>query len=208
MKILITLGATREPIDAVRFIGNRSSGKMGAALVSAATAQGHTVTVIAAAISASLPALAMPNRRVDVETAQQMHDAVLAEFPTQDLLIMAAAVADFRPVRIEQGKLPRSQSITIACEPTADILAALASAKRPHQRIVGFSLEQEGNIERARQKMMAKHVDLMVFNSIKTMGSAEVDATLLWPDGRSESLGMTAKEQMAARLLKRALELF
>jgi phosphopantothenoylcysteine decarboxylase/phosphopantothenate--cysteine ligase len=208
MRILITLGATREPIDAVRFIGNRSSGKMGAALAGAAITGGHSITLIVGVISSSLPVLAAPNRRVDVETARQMHDAVLAEFPGHDLLIMAAAVADYRPVRSEAGKLPRSGGLTIAFEPTEDILLAAAGRKRADQRVVGFSLEEAGNIDRARQKMVAKKLDLMVFNSLATMGSAEIEATLLWPDGRTEALGRREKTEMAGRLIQRAMELF
>jgi phosphopantothenoylcysteine decarboxylase/phosphopantothenate--cysteine ligase len=207
MKILITLGATREPIDAVRFVGNRSSGRMGAALVSAGLGRGHAVTVIAGAISAELPALAAlapPNRRIDVETARQMHDAVLAEFPSHDVLIMAAAVADYRPVRTEAGKLPRSGGLTIAFEPTEDILLAVSAIKQPGQRVVGFSLEQAGDLDRARQKLIAKKLDLMVFNPLASMGSAEIEATLLWPNGQAEPLGRLGKSEMARTLVEKA----
>ncbi len=204
MKILITLGATREPIDAVRFVGNRSSGKMGSALVSAGLERGHAITVIVGAVSAALPPLPSPSRRVDVETARQMHDAVLAEFPSHDLLIMAAAVADYRPVRAETGKMPRAGGLTIAFEPTEDILLAVSTIKRPGQRVVGFSLEQAGDLDRGRQKLIAKKLDLMVFNPLATMDSAQIDATLLWPDGRTEPLGRLGKSAMAQTLLERA----
>ena len=102
MRVLITAGPTREPIDPVRYVGNRSSGKMGAALASAARRAGHEVTLIVGPVSATMP----PGvRRIDIETAAQMHAAVLREFPGHELLIMAAAVADFRPVRLESRKL-------------------------------------------------------------------------------------------------------
>src|SRR5262249_55325743 len=104
MRILITAGPTHEPIDPVRYIGNRSSGKMGAALADAAIARKHDVTMILGPVTAAMPANV---RRVDVVTAGQMHDAVLREFPQHDLLIMAAAVADFRPKNIRQDKVVR-----------------------------------------------------------------------------------------------------
>jgi phosphopantothenoylcysteine decarboxylase/phosphopantothenate--cysteine ligase len=207
MKILITLGATREPIDAVRFVGNRSSGRMGAALATAAIARGHQVSLIVAAISAPLPTLALPHRRVDVETAKQMHEAVLAEFPGHDLLLMAAAVADYRPVRAEAGKLPRGAGMVIQFAPTEDILVAVSGIKRPDQRVVGFSLEEAGDIDRAGQKLRAKKLDLMVFNPLQTMDSPDIEATLLWPDGRREGLGRQSKSAMARTLLERAEEL-
>src|SRR6202035_3370761 len=100
MRILITAGPTREPIDAVRYIGNRSSGKMGAALVTAALAAGHEVTLILGPVCVPMPAV---SRRINVETAAQMHQAVLAEFPSHDLLIMAAAVADYRAKQVHAG---------------------------------------------------------------------------------------------------------
>jgi phosphopantothenoylcysteine decarboxylase/phosphopantothenate--cysteine ligase len=203
MKILITLGATREPIDAVRFVGNRSSGKMGAALAIEAIARGHQVTLIVASISTSLPALSPPHRRLDVETARQMHEAVLAEFPRHDLLMMAAAVADYRPMRAEAGKLPRAAGMVIQFEPTEDILVAVSGIKRPEQRTVGFSLEEAGDMDRARQKLLAKKLDLMVFNPLQTMDSPDIDPTLLWPDGRQEALGRHSKTDMARTLLER-----
>ncbi|HEX4123375.1 MAG TPA: phosphopantothenoylcysteine decarboxylase [Tepidisphaeraceae bacterium] len=208
MKILITLGATREPIDAVRFIGNRSSGKMGAALGHAAKSRKHQITLIAGSITVPLPNLESPDRRLDVQTAEQMYEAVVREFHGHDLLFMAAAVADYRPIRTEPGKLPRSGGLTIICEPTKDILAAVSPAKRPDQRVVGFSLEQEGDIDRARDKMIAKKVDLMVFNPLGTMNSENIDATLLWPNGRAESLGPRSKGEMGQTLLSRAEALF
>jgi phosphopantothenoylcysteine decarboxylase / phosphopantothenate---cysteine ligase len=207
MRILITLGATREPIDAVRFIGNRSSGKMGAALVSAAMGRGHSVTAIVGVISVTLP-MSPAYRRIDVESARQMHDAVVREFPDHDLLIMAAAVADYRPIRIETGKLPRSGNLTIVCEPTEDILAAVASTRRTDQRVVGFSLEEPGNLDRARQKLIAKKLDLMVFNPLQTVDNPQIDATLIWPGGNAEPIGRRGKTEMSEILVARSEELF
>lgn len=204
MKVLITAGPTREPIDAVRYIGNRSSGQMGAALASAALSAGHQVTLIAGRVSVAMPAVL---RRIDVETAAQMHQAVLAEFPSHDLLIMAAAVADYRPKHVAPDKLARSGSLTIECEPTEDIVAAAAQIKRADQRIVGFSLEMEGNLPRAREKMLRKNLDLMVYNPTATMDSPVVRATLLWPDGNVEELPASPKNHFAGLLMERVANL-
>jgi phosphopantothenoylcysteine decarboxylase/phosphopantothenate--cysteine ligase len=204
MRILITAGPTREPIDAVRYLGNRSSGRMGIALASAAQATGHTVTLILGPV-----ALAAPEgcRILRIETAQQMHDAVLAEFTNHDLLIMAAAVADYRPVKTQPGKIGREGKLLLELEATPDILAAASLGKRPDQRTVGFSLEERGNLDRARRKLHEKHLDLIVYNPIDTLDSPAIQATLLWPDGRSEQLSSRAKEEFADILLQRCIAL-
>lgn len=206
MNVLITAGPTREPIDAVRYIGNRSSGRMGAALASAALEAGHAVTLIVGPATAIMPAV---GRRIDVETAAQMHQAVLSEFPRHDLLIMAAAVADYRPTQIHAGKLARGDGpLTITCEPTADILASLASLKRPVQRTVGFSLECAGDLARSREKLLRKQLDLIVYNPTETMESPMVESVLLWPDGRTETVPSLAKDEFARLLVQRCAELF
>jgi phosphopantothenoylcysteine decarboxylase/phosphopantothenate--cysteine ligase len=204
MNILITAGPTREAIDAVRYIGNRSSGRMGAALTAAALARGHRVTAILGPVEFHLPEGAF---RIDVETAREMHDAVMTEFPANDLLIMAAAVADYRPKVCYAQKLDRAGDRTIELEPTEDIVAAAGNTKRPNQRTIGFSLEAEGAVERAREKMLRKNLDLMVYNPLDTMNSITVKATLLWPDGRSEALPRQEKEGFAKILVERAVGL-
>jgi phosphopantothenoylcysteine decarboxylase/phosphopantothenate--cysteine ligase len=205
MKILITAGPTREPIDPVRYIGNRSSGQMGAALAEASMRAGHDTTMILGPVRAPMPQQA---RRIDVETAAQMLDAVLREFPNHDLLIMAAAVADYRPKSVSRDKLARHGTLTIECEPTVDISAAASKIKRPDQRIVGFSLENDGQIDRARQKLHRKGLDLIVYNPIATMNSASIDSHLIYPDGRDEKLGSRSKSAFADILLERAAALF
>ena len=205
MRILITAGPTREPIDPVRYIGNRSSGRMGAAIATAALKAGHEVTLILGPVTAAMPKDA---RRLDVETARQMYDAVMAEFPAHDLLIMAAAVADFRPTKVAGEKLGRSGALVIECEPTEDIVAAIALRKRPDQRVVGFSLESEGNVNRAREKLSRKRLDLIVYNPLATMNSAVVHPMLLWFDGRSEELPSSSKEHFGELLIERATRLF
>src|SRR5438552_8562484 len=153
MRILITAGPTYEPIDPVRFIGNRSSGKMGAALAEAAQRAGHEVTLILGPVTAPMP----PGvRRIDVMSSREMHDAVMREFPNHDLLIMAAAVADFRPKKVLTEKVPRGGALTLELEPTEDIAAAACAIRRPDQRVIGFSLVEPGDIERTREKPIRK----------------------------------------------------
>ena len=205
MKVLITAGPTREPIDAVRYIGNRSSGKMGSALAGAALAQGHEVTLILGPVSVPMPDVP---RRIDIETAAQMHRAVLTEFPSHDLLIMAAAVADYRPKQVHPEKLARAGALTIECEPTEDIIAAVGTMKQPAQRTVGFSLEMEGNTARAREKLSRKNLDLIVYNPTATMESASIKAILLWSGGREEQVPALLKNEFATLLLDRAEMLF
>jgi len=205
MNIIITAGPTHEPIDPVRYIGNRSSGQMGAALASAALDAGHRVRLILGAVSAAMPAGA---GRIEVKTAAQMNEAVLREFPAHDLLIMAAAVADYRPIQVRQEKLARAGNLVIECEPTEDIVAAAGRIKQPNQRTIGFSLESRGDLERSRQKLGRKNLDLIVYNPIDTMNSATIEATLLWPDGSSEELRSRSKKDFAAILVARAAELF
>src|SRR5581483_10196034 len=168
MRILLTAGPTREPIDAVRYIGNRSSGRMGAALAEAAMRAGHSVTLVLGPVTVAMPEGA---RRIDIETAAEMRDAVLREFPGHDLLIMAAAVADYRPKAVHAGKLARQGTLSIECEATEDIVAAAGRIKRPEQRTIGFSLEERGNVERATEKLIRKNLDLIVYNPTDTMNS-------------------------------------
>jgi phosphopantothenoylcysteine decarboxylase/phosphopantothenate--cysteine ligase len=205
MRILITAGPTREPIDPVRYIGNRSSGRMGAAIATAAINEGNPVTLILGPVTAAMPQGA---RRVDVETARQMLDAVIAEFPRHDLLIMAAAVADYRPTKVHTEKLGRGSGLVIECEPTQDIVAAVARSKRPDQRIIGFSLESKGNVDRAREKLSRKRLDMIVYNPIETMNSAAVRPIVIWPDGRTEELPASSKERFGELLLEHANALF
>ena len=204
MRMLITAGPTREPIDPVRYIGNRSSGRMGRALVEAAVAAGHVVTAVLGPVPLAMPAGV---RRVDVETARQMLDAVLAEWPGHDLLVMAAAVADYRPKTASAGKVERGGPM-IELEPTEDILAAAGRAKRADQRTVGFSLVDPADLGRSVEKLRTKNADLIASNPLETMNSGGVEAVLLWPDGRVEELGYRTKVAFADELIRRAAALF
>src|SRR5215203_256000 len=164
LRVLVTAGGTREPIDPVRFIGNRSSGRMGIALAAAAAKRGAEVTLIAANVSLPAPAGV---RRLDVESAAQLADVAEREFATAQVLLMAAAPADFRAADPAAGKLQRAEALELSLEPTEDILAALASRRREGQTIVGFAAEHGGDaIGRARGKLHRKGADLIVLNDV------------------------------------------
>jgi phosphopantothenoylcysteine decarboxylase / phosphopantothenate---cysteine ligase len=164
LRVLVTAGGTREPIDPVRFIGNRSSGRMGIALAAAAAKRWAEVTLIAANVSLPAPAGV---RRLDVETAAQLAEAAEREFPAAHVLLMAAAPADFRAAEPAQGKLQRSGSLELSLQPTEDILASLSAERRPEQTVVGFAAEHGGEAaERARGKLRRKGADLIVLNDV------------------------------------------
>ncbi|HEY2637618.1 MAG TPA: bifunctional phosphopantothenoylcysteine decarboxylase/phosphopantothenate--cysteine ligase CoaBC, partial [Solirubrobacteraceae bacterium] len=167
LEVLVTAGGTREPVDAVRFLGNRSSGRMGFALAEAAARRRARVTVVAANVS-------LPRRPgidyVDVQTAAELHDAALEAFARADVLLMAAAVADFRPRSAQTGKIKKDQGVpTLELEATPDVLTALSEARRPEQTLVGFAAEAgEAGLENARGKLRRKRLDLVVLNDVGT----------------------------------------
>jgi phosphopantothenoylcysteine decarboxylase/phosphopantothenate--cysteine ligase len=203
-RLLVSLGGTREPLDPVRYLGNRSSGRMGAAIVTEAVARGAEVTAVAAATTVDPPAGA---RLVRVETAQQLYDAVLAAADDQDVLVMAAAVADFRPKRVAEGKLKKDQGVPeVVLEPTPDTLAELGRRRRPDQVLVGFAAETGDHLAGARRKLEAKHLDLVVLNHVEgahsAFGADDADAYLVDAD-TVEELPRTSKADIAARLLDR-----
>lgn len=164
LRVLVTAGGTREPIDPVRFIGNRSSGRMGIALAAAAARRGAEVTLIAANVA--LPEPPGVHRR-DVETAAELAAAAAEEFAATQVLLMAAAPADFRATAPATGKLQRSGPLELSLEPTEDILAGLSASRSPAQTVVGFAAEHGGEAaERARGKLERKGADLIVLNDV------------------------------------------
>ena len=204
VRVLVSLGGTREPLDPVRYLGNRSSGRMGAAIVAEAVVRGAEVTAVAAATTVDPPAGA---RVVRVETAQQLYDAVLTDADAQDVLVMAAAVADFRPKRVAEGKLKKDQGVPeVVLEPTPDTLAELGRRRRPGQVLVGFAAETGDHLAGARRKLQAKHLDLVVLNHVEgahsAFGADDADAYLVDAD-TVEELPRTSKAAIAARLLDR-----
>jgi phosphopantothenoylcysteine decarboxylase / phosphopantothenate---cysteine ligase len=203
-RVLVSLGGTREPLDPVRYLGNRSSGRMGAAIVAEALRRGAEVTAVAAATTVDPPDAA---RLLRVETAQQLYDTVLAEAEGQDVIVMAAAVADFRPKRVAEGKLKKDQGVPeVVLEPTPDTLAELGRRRRPGQVLVGFAAETGDHLAGARHKLEAKHLDLVVLNHVEgahsAFGADDADAYLVDP-GHVEELPRTSKAAIAARLLDR-----
>lgn len=206
-KVLVTAGPTQEPIDPVRYIGNRSSGKMGFALAAAAAQRGAEVTLVAGPVSLATPRNV---RRIDVETAREMQEAVLQQFPQVDLLLMAAAVADFAPVSPAAGKIKRGQKgpgvWTLELRQNPDILKA-AGERKSRQVVVGFALETENGEEHARRKLEAKKCDLVVLNNATEEGAGfGTDTnvvTLLAADGTVERLPTLPKIDVAHRILTR-----
>ena len=204
LRVLVTAGGTREPIDPVRFIGNRSSGRMGIALAAAAVRRGATVTLIAANVALPAP----PGvRRLDVETTAELERTAREEFDTAHVLLMAAAPADFRPARSADEKLTREGSLELSLQPTEDILAGLAAARGEGQTIVGFAAEHGGDaVGRARAKLARKGADLIVLNDVSDPAigfeSADNEVTLIATDGETP-VPRAPKEQIAEAILDR-----
>jgi phosphopantothenoylcysteine decarboxylase/phosphopantothenate--cysteine ligase len=204
LRVLVSAGGTREPIDPVRFIGNRSSGRMGIALAAAAARRGAEVTLIAANVELPEPAGV---RRIDVETAAQLARAAEAEFPSAHVLLMAAAPADFRAASVATEKLAREGELDLRLEPTEDILAALAAARTESQTIVGFAAEHGGDaLERARGKLGRKKADLIVLNDVSdpSIGfeSENNAATLIDADSEAE-VPFASKDAVAEAILEK-----
>ena len=207
--VLVTAGGTREPIDSVRYVGNSSSGRMGFALAQAAAARGAEVTVIAANVALPAPEGV---RVVEVGSAAELKDAAEREFAGAEVLLMAAAVADFAPVA-QEGKIKKGgrEKLELLLEPTPDVLSALSASRRPGQTLVGFAAEHgpEG-LEHARGKLAAKGLDAVVFNDISRSDigfeTAENEVTILTSeDGNgavaAEHVERASKEQVAGVIL-------
>jgi phosphopantothenoylcysteine decarboxylase/phosphopantothenate--cysteine ligase len=204
LHVLVTAGGTREPIDSVRFVGNSSSGRMGFALAQAARERGAEVTLVAANVALATP----PGvKRREVVTAAELGAACEQEFPSCDVLLMAAAVADFTPAAPAQGKLKKSgrERLELALEPTADVLAGLGAQRRQEQTLVGFAAEHgEDASERARGKLAAKRLDALVVNDISRSDIGfDVDAnevTILTAAG-ARHVPRASKAQVANAIL-------
>jgi phosphopantothenoylcysteine decarboxylase/phosphopantothenate--cysteine ligase len=205
LRVLVSAGGTREPIDPVRFIGNRSSGRMGLAVAERAARRGAEVTLIAANVSRPAP----PGvRRVDVETAAELADALGREFDSADVLVMAAAPADFRPKRAVGEKIHRegSEGLELDLEATEDILADLSSHRRDEQTIVGFAAETGGGLDRAREKLDRKGADAIVLNDVSRpeigFESPENEVVIV-ERGGEHHVPIASKEAVADAILDR-----
>lgn len=205
LRFVVTAGGTREPIDPVRFIGNRSSGKMGNALAMAALRRGATVTLVTAAPA---PAAQTGLDIVEVETAADMYAAVRASLADASVLIMAAAVADWRPNDVAANKLKKgADTLTIELVPTVDILRALrddGAANRVF--VVGFAAETEHVIDNARAKLDAKDLDLIVVNDVSRegigMGADDNEVTVIGRDGTVETIARAPKSDVADAIVR------
>jgi len=200
-RVLITAGPTRERIDPVRFISNRSSGKMGYAIAQAARAAGAEVVLVSGPVNLCTPAGV---RRVCVESAAQMHDAVMQEVAAADIFIATAAVADYRPAKPADCKIKKvSDTLEVAMERTVDILQAVAQRpQRPY--VVGFAAETNDVEKHARAKLERKNLDLIAANEVGDCKVFEQDdnaLVLLWQDGGRKELGAGPKTLLARELI-------
>lgn len=210
-QILITGGPTYEPIDAVRFIGNRSSGKMAIALATEARNMGADVTLIMGPSLISSDGVA---KRIDIESAQEMLKAVKAEAPNADIIIMSAAVADFAPENAVEGKLKKGseETMTLALKKNPDILAEIARSKKPNQIIVGFALEKGDNAESyAKKKLKEKNLDMIVLNNIAEEGAGFAFDTnkisIFTRDGSKSSYPLLSKAECAQVILDTVIKM-
>lgn len=205
LRVLVTAGGTREPIDSVRFIGNRSSGRMGLALAADARARGAAVTLVAANTGLPAPAGA---QAIEVGTAAELARACEREFGACDVLLMAAAVADFRPASPADDKLKKDAGVPapIELEPTEDVISALAARKRPDQILVGFAAEHgEGAVSYGLEKLDRKRLDAVVINDISKPGvgfdSDQNEVTIVAADGTRRSVPRAGKDLIARAVL-------
>ncbi len=210
LRVVVTAGGTREAIDPVRFIGNRSSGRMGFALAAAAARRGADVTLVAANVSLPTPAGV---ERVDVTSAAELAAAAQAAFESCHVLLMAAAVADFRPAETAESKIVREGSggMRLELEATDDVLAGLSGRRRPGQTLIGFAAEHGGDfVARARGKLERKGLDAIVVNDVSDAAigfeSAENAVTIVDREGERE-LARASKDEIAEAILARVGEL-
>lgn len=204
LRVLVTAGGTREPIDSVRFLGNSSSGRMGLALAEAAWRRGAEVTLVAANVALALPSGVRVER---VGTATELQETCEREFPGCDVLLMAAAVADFRPSDCVDGKIKKGgrDHLTLKLEPTADIICGLSAGRRPDQTLVAFAAEHGSDgIEQARSKLTAKCVDAVVFNDISRQDigfESELNEVTIVSKQKDHQLPRASKQDIADGIL-------
>jgi phosphopantothenoylcysteine decarboxylase/phosphopantothenate--cysteine ligase len=209
-RVVVSAGGTREALDPVRFLTNRSSGKQGHAVAEAAARRGAQVTLIT---TSGLPVAADVRAaisRVDVESAAQMEQALEEPSRQADVVIMAAAVADYRPKKAADQKLSKEDGVPdLVLEPTPDILTGLVGRRTPGQVLVGFAAETHDVIERSRKKLQRKGVDLLVVNDVSAPGAGfdhDTNAvTILEADGNTTEIALTSKNAVAHAVLDRVI---
>ena len=204
LKVLVTAGPTREALDPVRYLTNHSTGKMGYAIAKAAAARGASVTLVSGPVNLKKPPYM---EVVDIVSAQDMFDAVTSRAPDQDIIIKAAAVADYRPATVAEDKIKKSGTdadLSLPLARTSDILAWLGEHRAPGQFLCGFSMETRDMVANSKKKLEKKHIDLIAANNLKQEGAGfGVDTnllTLIAADGAKE-LPLMSKEEAAHALL-------
>lgn len=207
-RVLVTAGPTQESIDPVRYITNHSSGKMGYAVARAAMLRGAQVTLVSGEVQlAPVPFV----KTVRVTTAQDMYEAVTSEFENTDIVIKAAAVADFRPKQTAQNKLKKADGMdSIALEPTKDILKSLGERKQKGQFICGFSMETQNMTENSRKKLESKNLDMIVCNNLKVDGAGfqcDTNVVTIIDKNSTTELELMSKAEVAEKILDRISEL-
>lgn len=209
MKVLVTAAGTREPIDPVRFVGNRSSGKMGYAIAQAAAQRGAEVLLVTGPSALAIP----PNvKGVKVETTNEMLEACMEAYGKMDVVIKAAAVADYRPRDVADQKIKKKtdDALTVVMDKNPDILKELG-ARKEHQVLVGFAAETQNLLDNAREKIIKKNLDMIVANDVTAAGAGfNTDTNIvkfLYPSGEVRSLEQMAKTEVANLLLDAVLEL-
>ena len=206
MRVLLTAGPTYEPLDPVRFLGNRSTGKMGYALAEAFAASGAEVTLVSGPTQLPAPASSLV-QLVRVETARQMYEAAAAAAPAADVWIFAAAVADYRPAEVAVEKIKKAgDTLTLMLVKNVDIAATLGETKRPGQFSVGFALETTNELVHAQDKLQRKNFDLVVLNSLRDAGAGFGHDTnkvaVLDPAGQVLTFELQAKTELARGLVQ------
>lgn len=205
MRFVVTAGPTREPLDPVRYLSNASSGRMGFELAAAAAKRGHRVALIAGPVSLETPA-GIESRR-DIVTALDLQEALAELVPDCDVLLMCAAVCDYRPARVSEHKIKRSPGTwQLALEPNPDLLAELAPVKGD-RIFIGFALESENGETNARAKLERKGLDAIALNSPDNIGSAAGRLTVIRRSGGIVTLGPAPKRELAEGLVRIAEEL-
>lgn len=199
MKILVTAGPTREPLDPVRFLGNRSSGQMGYAFAEALVAAGHKVVLVSGPVALKSPSRV---KVIAVETAREMLAVCRREWPGCDGLVAAAAVGDWRPAKAARKKLDGGGPRTLALVPNPDVLATLARRKG-NRRVVGFALQDRNGEKKALEKLEKKGMDWVILNGLAAQGASSSEVVLLGKNGSREKIGPSPKRTLAKALVLR-----
>lgn len=208
LKVLVTAGPTQEAIDPVRYITNHSTGKMGYAIAKMAARRGADVTLVSGETALEKPVFV---QTVPVKSAEEMFEAVTQRAPEQDIIIKAAAVADYRPKSVSSRKVKKAEGeLVLELERTQDILAYLGGHRQPGQILCGFAMETENLLENARKKLEKKHLDMIVANSLRVEGAGfggDTNVVTLVTGSEEISLGKLSKEETAGRILDQIMKL-